>query len=159
LDEAIWSLTSPRARRISGSKNFRSPPRKDVCNSIGTKRTWSDVRPESAIGGSAEVEFRGRQVRSWTHRGPWPRRLGRPDPPRLIFDWVGGGPMSPDHAHVVLFGISVLRTIAASRIFHAAGWHSPETRAAARTLSLENVVFLQSRKRFCSPTGSGNVLV
>src|SRR6476660_4758078 len=26
--------TSPRARRISGSKNFRSPPRKDFCNNI-----------------------------------------------------------------------------------------------------------------------------
>jgi hypothetical protein len=29
----------------------------------GTKRTWPDVRLESAFGGRAEVEFRGRQVR------------------------------------------------------------------------------------------------
>jgi hypothetical protein len=28
LDETIWSLTSPRAKRISGSENFRSPPQK-----------------------------------------------------------------------------------------------------------------------------------
>ncbi len=30
---------------------------------VGTKRTWPDVRLESAFGGRAEVEFRGRQVR------------------------------------------------------------------------------------------------
>jgi hypothetical protein len=30
---------------------------------LGTKRTWPDVRLESAVGGRAEVEFRGRQVR------------------------------------------------------------------------------------------------
>jgi hypothetical protein len=42
------------------------------------------------------------------------------------------------------FGISVF-----SRIFQAARWYSAlETRAAAPTLPLENVVFLQSRKRF-----------
>jgi hypothetical protein len=28
LDETIWSLTSSRVKRISGSKNFRSPPQK-----------------------------------------------------------------------------------------------------------------------------------
>jgi hypothetical protein len=57
-----------------------------------------------------------------TQGGHWPRRPGRPDPPRLIFDWVGDGPMSADHAHVGLFGISVFKTIA-SRIFHAARWY------------------------------------
>src|SRR4030081_668480 len=41
LDETIWSLTSPRVKRISGTKNFRSPPQKDFCNNIGTKR---DIR-------------------------------------------------------------------------------------------------------------------
>jgi hypothetical protein len=30
---------------------------------IGTKRTWPDVRLESAFGGRAEVGFRGGQVR------------------------------------------------------------------------------------------------
>jgi DNA methylase len=30
---------------------------------IYTKRTWRDVRVESAFGGRAEVKFRGRQVR------------------------------------------------------------------------------------------------
>jgi hypothetical protein len=37
LDEAIWSLTSPRVKRISGSKNFRSTPQKDFCNTIAAK--------------------------------------------------------------------------------------------------------------------------
>jgi hypothetical protein len=32
LDETIWSLTSPRVKRIRGSKSFRSAPRKDFCN-------------------------------------------------------------------------------------------------------------------------------
>src|ERR1700722_5598019 len=40
LDETIWSLTSPRVKRISGSRNFRSPPQKDFCNTIGINRTW-----------------------------------------------------------------------------------------------------------------------
>src|SRR6476620_3166741 len=43
LHETIWSLTSPRARRISGSKNFRSPPRKDFCNNIDPLRKWSTL--------------------------------------------------------------------------------------------------------------------
>jgi hypothetical protein len=34
LDETIWSLTSPRVKRISGFRNFRSPPQKDFCNNI-----------------------------------------------------------------------------------------------------------------------------
>jgi hypothetical protein len=34
LEEAIQSLTSPRVKRISGSKNFRSTPQKDFCNNI-----------------------------------------------------------------------------------------------------------------------------
>jgi hypothetical protein len=34
LEEAIRSLTSPRVKRISGSKNFRSTPQKDFCNNI-----------------------------------------------------------------------------------------------------------------------------
>jgi len=33
------SLTSPRVKRISGSKNFRSPPQKDFCNNICQKQT------------------------------------------------------------------------------------------------------------------------
>ena len=32
LEEAIRSLTSPRVKRISGSKNYRSTPQKDFCN-------------------------------------------------------------------------------------------------------------------------------
>jgi hypothetical protein len=37
LNKTIWSLTSPRAIRISGSKNFRASPQKDFCNNIGHK--------------------------------------------------------------------------------------------------------------------------
>src|SRR5882757_184825 len=39
LGETIRSLTSPRVRRISGSKNFRSPPQKDFCNNICQEQT------------------------------------------------------------------------------------------------------------------------
>jgi hypothetical protein len=47
-----------------------------------------------------------------------------------------------------LFGISVFKTIASQSHFQAANWYSAlETKVAAATLSLENVVFLQSRKR------------
>ena len=42
MDETIWSLTSPRVKRISGSKNFCSPPQKDFCNNICQKRTSFD---------------------------------------------------------------------------------------------------------------------
>ncbi len=38
LNETIWSLTSPRVKRISGSKNFRPPPQKDFCNNICQQR-------------------------------------------------------------------------------------------------------------------------
>jgi hypothetical protein len=36
FDETIWSLSLPRIKRISGSKNFRSPSQKDFRNNIGT---------------------------------------------------------------------------------------------------------------------------
>src|ERR1043166_6445156 len=49
LDKAMWALTSPPVRRISGSKIFRSPPRKDFCNNIGTFQTCGDVRVESSF--------------------------------------------------------------------------------------------------------------
>jgi hypothetical protein len=44
LDETLWLLTSPRVKRISGSKNFRSAPQKDFRNSICHEQTWSDRR-------------------------------------------------------------------------------------------------------------------
>jgi hypothetical protein len=37
LDEAIWSLTSPRVKRISDPENFRSSARKDFFNTIRGK--------------------------------------------------------------------------------------------------------------------------
>jgi hypothetical protein len=42
LDQSIWSLTSPRAKRISGSKNFCSTPQKDFCNKIDQMRTATE---------------------------------------------------------------------------------------------------------------------
>jgi hypothetical protein len=39
FDESIWSLTSQRVKRISGSKNFRSSPQKDFFNTICQDRT------------------------------------------------------------------------------------------------------------------------
>jgi len=49
LDEAMWSLMSPRAKRISGFKNFRSPPQKDFCNKIGTSRHFAALRNLVAV--------------------------------------------------------------------------------------------------------------
>ena len=46
--------TSPRVKRISGSKDFRSSPRKDFCNNIGTKRTYRVRSVVSALRGKAE---------------------------------------------------------------------------------------------------------
>ena len=55
---------------------------------------------------------------------------------------------------------SVFETRASQSHFSGRKWYSAlETKVAAATLSLEYVVFLQSSRRFCSPTGSGNVLV
>jgi hypothetical protein len=36
-DGSIWSLMSPRVKRISGSKKFRSSPQKDFFNTIWGK--------------------------------------------------------------------------------------------------------------------------
>src|SRR5258708_19265921 len=49
------SLASRGARRISGSRNFRSAPQKDFCNKIRTFRTWPRWPAMSAVGGPAEV--------------------------------------------------------------------------------------------------------
>jgi hypothetical protein len=42
-------------KRISGSGKFRSSPRKDFFNSIGTNRTNRDVRCTVAIDGKADM--------------------------------------------------------------------------------------------------------
>jgi hypothetical protein len=49
LNETIWSLTSPRVKRISGSKDFHSSPQNDFCNKIGTKRTAIYLIPVSLL--------------------------------------------------------------------------------------------------------------
>jgi hypothetical protein len=50
LDQSIWSLTSSRAKRISGSKNFCSTPQKDFCNNIGQQATSQLLRGGVASG-------------------------------------------------------------------------------------------------------------
>jgi hypothetical protein len=55
LAKAIWSLTSPRVRRISGSKNFRSSPQKAFLNNICTFETCHDVRPKSVMRSEADM--------------------------------------------------------------------------------------------------------
>ena len=48
LDESIWSLTSPRVKRISDSRKFRSSPQKDFFNTIKAK---ADVqKPNDQVG-------------------------------------------------------------------------------------------------------------
>jgi hypothetical protein len=44
----MWSLTSPRAERISGPENFRSSARRDFFNSIGTELTCYPLQRMSA---------------------------------------------------------------------------------------------------------------
>ena len=41
LDGSIWSLTPPRIKRISGSKQFRSLPQKDFFNTIRQLRSFA----------------------------------------------------------------------------------------------------------------------
>ena len=50
--------TSPRVKRISGSKNFRSPPQKDFCNNICQEETLRGY-PNSQIGGLIRLSCGG----------------------------------------------------------------------------------------------------
>jgi hypothetical protein len=49
LCETMWSLASPRAKRISSPQNFHSSAEKDFFNTIGSERTWRDARVESVM--------------------------------------------------------------------------------------------------------------
>jgi hypothetical protein len=40
----IWSLTSPRVKRASGSKNYRSSPQEDFCNNIRAKADMTNAK-------------------------------------------------------------------------------------------------------------------
>jgi hypothetical protein len=51
----MWSLTSLRAKRISGSKNFHPSAEKDFFNTIGTKRTCWGRLTMSAPEGKTDV--------------------------------------------------------------------------------------------------------
>ena len=53
---AAWSVATLPAIKVNSHRFQRL-----VKVAVGTKRTWPDVRLESAFGGRAEVEFRGRQ--------------------------------------------------------------------------------------------------
>jgi hypothetical protein len=52
---AAWSPTSFFNRRAYGPENLSPVPQKDFCNSIGTKRTWRDVRLESVMRTKADI--------------------------------------------------------------------------------------------------------
>jgi hypothetical protein len=49
LDKTIWSLTSPRVKCISGSRNFRSLSQKDFCNNICQHQTAHGSRLENLM--------------------------------------------------------------------------------------------------------------
>jgi hypothetical protein len=57
--ETMWSLASPRAKRISGPKKFRSSPKKDFFNTIGAKRTSRQNAYASEVPGSVKEKERG----------------------------------------------------------------------------------------------------
>src|SRR5467141_990518 len=75
LDESIWSLTSPRVKRISGSKKFRSSPQKDFFNTICQRAT--STRSRSVRSGG-----RDRKLKESTLRFA----RDRPQPPPVGFD-------------------------------------------------------------------------
>src|SRR5258706_1524370 len=54
----MWSLTSPRADRISGPEKFCSSARKDFFNSIGTFETCRLYRAMSALTRKADIPKR-----------------------------------------------------------------------------------------------------
>ncbi len=89
MDETIWSLTSPRVKRISGSKNFHSSPQKDFCNNIGTLPTWRDVRLGSVVRIQADI----RQRPSGPGQAQSERRISsRPFVPRITIANISHGP-------------------------------------------------------------------
>jgi hypothetical protein len=53
----MWSLTSPRAERISGPEKFRSSARKDFFNSIRTFRTSPAYLMISVREGIADIRL------------------------------------------------------------------------------------------------------
>ncbi len=56
----MWSLISPRAKRISGPEEFRSSPLEDFCNNIRQYLLISHVRCESeGIFGKRQSALRG----------------------------------------------------------------------------------------------------
>jgi len=55
LAETTWSLTSPRVKHISGSRNFHSSPQKDFCNNIRQKRSSSAYRSHGRMLRSTET--------------------------------------------------------------------------------------------------------
>jgi hypothetical protein len=68
-DDLIWKVLGALGwGAFLRQQNLAPRGRDDVPDGLptsvhGTKRTWCDVRVESAFGGKAEIAFRGRQVR------------------------------------------------------------------------------------------------
>jgi hypothetical protein len=88
LDETIWSLTSPRGKRISGSENFRSPPQKDFCNNIRQKRSFDHVGQREQV---MPMEFPG-QMPWQPKRRNWPEKFQQD---MIELQAVGAAPSTP----------------------------------------------------------------
>ena len=85
----MWSLTSPRAIRISGPKKFRSPPKKDFFNKIRQKRSFDYIVSER------QQRWRNSDTKLPARRARTLRRACRP--PR---DWQFGPLGIPQPARV-----------------------------------------------------------
>ena len=75
LDQTMWSLTSPLAKRISGSKQFRLSPQKGFCNSIVGK---------ADIGKACRLYLGGR----WHEPSAGPLKLPAGDNSAYIARWA-----------------------------------------------------------------------
>jgi hypothetical protein len=58
----LQSLAVAEIANIRHSRDFRSPSIFDFFNSIGTFRTWRDVRLESAMRSKADVDYANRSA-------------------------------------------------------------------------------------------------
>ena len=55
----IWSLTSPRVKRISGSENLRAPPQKDFCNNILLRSDITDPTGQVGFVPTGDIKTEG----------------------------------------------------------------------------------------------------
>jgi len=84
LEERIWSLTSPRKKCISASRNFCALPQKDFCNSIAPKAEIADGRRHvrevpTRRHRSLFDDLIGAADQRWKAKAPWkPGECGNP---------------------------------------------------------------------------------